>query len=87
MRVAAMRRRQWKLPAKGTICKDMKLPEKNPEMRPRKRKDGTAWYVLVVWDNLPAEQVGAFGSEADARRWIWENSAEWLEARLERLLS
>jgi len=60
----------------------MTLP-KNPEMRPRQLKDGSGWYVLVLWGVLPSEQVGGFASEEEARKWIDQDSARWLSKRLE----
>jgi hypothetical protein len=61
----------------------MTLPEK-PEMRPHQLKDGTGWYVLVLWGVLPSEQVGGFPSEEEAQQWIVQESADWLRKRLER---
>jgi len=60
----------------------MKAAPKNPEMRTRERKDGSGWYVLVIWGNLPSQQVGAFQSEKDAEQWIKDNSTAWIQARL-----
>jgi hypothetical protein len=60
----------------------MKAAPKKPEMRARERKDGSGWYVLVIWGDLPSQQVGAFRSEEDAAQWIKDNSADWFRARL-----
>jgi hypothetical protein len=54
-------------------------PEKKPEMRPRELKDGSGWYVLVIWGNMPSEQVGGFPSEEEAQQWIDHYSASWLK--------
>jgi hypothetical protein len=52
-------------------------------MQPRQLKDGSGWYVLVKWGDLPPEQVGGFESEIEARQWIIENSSEWFRAQME----
>lgn len=53
-------------------------PEKKPEMLPCELKDGSRWYVLVNWGNMPSEQVGGFPSEEEAQQWIDQYSTSWL---------
>lgn len=61
----------------------MMTPPKKPEMRPRELKDGSGWYVLVLWGVLPSEQVGGFPSEDEAQQWIDRDADHWLRKRLE----
>jgi hypothetical protein len=61
----------------------MTQPDKKPDMQPRELKDGSGWYVYVNWGYLPAEQVGGFPSEDEARDWIKRSAAGWLKARSE----
>ena len=56
-----------------------------PEFIPTEFKDGSGWYVLIVWGDRPPEQVGGFPDEAGAKDWITSSAASWLASRLEDL--
>lgn len=73
------------LESDGRSCHIGKMNKRKqkPEMQPRELKDGSGWYVLVKWGDLPSEQVGGFQSENEARQWIIENSSEWFRAQME----
>jgi len=47
------------------------------EARPMKR--GPDWMVVVTFPDRPEIRVNDFASEADARNWITNDSAAWLE--------
>ncbi len=50
-------------------------------LKARPHKSGDSWYVQVTWDSGRTAQVPDFVTEADAERWIKEESALWLEER------
>jgi hypothetical protein len=44
-----------------------------PKLRPRPRKDGSAWYVEITWPDGRIVHIGDFGSGTTANDWIaWE---------------
>ena len=57
-----------------------KDPNLKPRMEPRQRRDGSGWFVFVWWGDMPAEQVGGFSTEEEAKDWIEHRSAGWLKA-------
>jgi hypothetical protein len=61
----------------------MKQPIMKPNMEPRELKDGSGWYVLVVWGDRPSQQMGGFQSEAEAQQWIDQDADGWLNARFQ----
>jgi hypothetical protein len=62
----------------------MRVPyNTKPDLRPTEFKDGSGWYVLVVWGDRPPEQVGGFIDEDGAKHWINAGSQAWLTAQLE----
>jgi hypothetical protein len=63
----------------------MKQPIMKPHMEPRELKDGTGWFVLVIWGDRPSQQMGGFESEAEAQQWIDQDADGWSKARLQEL--
>jgi hypothetical protein len=53
------------------------MGEADPTMEPHQRKDGSGWYVLIVWPTGPEQQVNRFATEAAARAWINDDSKAW----------
>lgn len=64
----------------------MKSPNQKPTMEARERRDGSGWFVLVEWGDMPSEQVGGFLTEEEARQWIKQNGPGWLRERTEHRL-
>ena len=42
-------------------------------------KDGSGWYVRLTRSAMLPQQIGDFKTEAEARQWIADASAKWLE--------
>jgi hypothetical protein len=42
-------------------------------------KDGSGWYVRLTRSAMLPQQIGDFKTEAEARQWIADESAKWLE--------
>ena len=42
-------------------------------------KDGSGWYVRLTRPAMLPQQIGDFKTEAEARQWIADESAKWLE--------
>jgi len=40
-------------------------------------KDFSGWYVLITPHHGVAHRINSFKTEAEARKWIGENSAYW----------
>jgi hypothetical protein len=47
-------------------------------------KDVSGWYVLITPRDGVAHRINSFKSEAEARKWISENSAYWLATHTDR---
>ena len=41
-------------------------------------KDYSGWYVLITPHHGVVHRISSFKTEAEARKWIGENSADWL---------
>ena len=51
---------------------------KPPKFEPRELKDGSGFYVLVIWPYGPEEHVNGFRSVDEAKIWIDLESKGWL---------
>jgi hypothetical protein len=47
-------------------------------------KDGSAWYVRVLWGRRPVEHINGFKSEHEAEAWIANEAEAWLERNQQR---
>jgi hypothetical protein len=55
---------------------------RNPTFTPLPSKAGSEWYILVSWhDGRVPEHIPGFQTEEDARTWILNESANWLQKR------
>ena len=52
-----------------------------PQLSPREYKDGRGWYVEATSDGSIAENIGDFGSDAEAKDWIARKSTAYFKAR------
>jgi len=59
----------------------MALGPSSVRFNPHSLKSGDGWYVQVTWDNGRTAQVPNFATEAEAERWIKNDSAQWLAER------
>jgi hypothetical protein len=50
------------------------------EFVPTERRDQSGWYVQVVFHFAPPFQLGGFKTEQEAKDWIKQNSAQWLNS-------
>lgn len=48
-----------------------------PKFEVRQPKDGSGWYVAVMWPNGPEQQIH-FASEAEATKWITKDAPAWV---------
>jgi hypothetical protein len=60
----------------------MVKPNLSPQTTLRRYKDGSGWYLEAVGDDGVPENIGDFGSEAEARDWIIHKSAAFFNARV-----
>ncbi len=58
------------------------MADPRPIFLANKRKTGAGWRVRATWSTGQFEDIGAFGSEKEAIRWIAEQSEVWLSSPL-----
>jgi len=52
-----------------------------PQTTLRRYRDGSGWYLETVGENGLQENIGDFGSEAEANDWVVHKSAAFFKAR------
>jgi hypothetical protein len=50
-------------------------------MSARCLKDGSAWYIELIWPDGRVEHIDSFQSKAEIDEWISRKSGAWLKAR------